>query len=1374
MNRPNSAKHIPPKLYTIDQKKNFIPTYFPNLESNQTNNAIKEEGFEEEISLLQLAWNELGITPNYRAMFINHLEEANDIEKNNIFIQEKNNIKKFMDSLLVLKKEIENRENNIDQLKKLNSYVQNIISSGEDINSINQILQNAITLIKNLRINAVNIVKKIAKVNQLTTYYSSSGIFNINRLKPEYSYDTKYLIKMKEDLKFLKNSALSTFIEMNNGIIDPFLTNCAPNPNGIKSNKREIPISDDIMKLIIQSRYELWQQTALNDNIEKDNNENYNMKSSDNLKMNYYYKNNNKNNLLSKLEKEKFKLKFRSSFNVNKSNKQNFRFKNNFIQSAKGQNMSRFLYNMKKSGNIRYDNYFFKKRNNSPLIPKKPLSSKLRKSENKNKIVIIHEEIESLKHEQFMKRLGSIQNLDSNENAKDRNEDNEVIFNENIEILKNENIELKNRIKNLETKAKDEIEKRENMEIRNNEIISKNKEYLNELEQITQRKKKKENELNKKIELLEKEIEILKKENSNNNSDDLIANIKNLEIKFLKEENSRKEKETIIANLEKKIIEEKNNFDLKYNNLNQEKNIIQSNLVLSEDNAKKISEAKNILEEENRKIKDDIKNLEEANQEKDNIIKEKEQIINEKEEENQKIIADKKIIEEEKLNSQNELEILKEENELNKTQFDKIKEQNQEQKNQMEKLKEEYQKQNNELIELKEKLKLLEEDREKLNKELEEKNLIINEKSLLIEKLKSNVNNIDKVEENIEIPNNKVSNNDTNENNNNINEEHFNNKNNNEEISDNNFKLNQDLNNNLIDLNYIIQNKENNKEDILKNSRNVLKSGENQIEEVISEKENIYQIDYYREDIFNLLNKINQALPLEEIPDFIKRAFALDETVFSENFYFKGIFPKILVSKNINENNKITGICSFHYESNENLNENLTIRIDAILVGKDYEKQIIKMINFIKDKVEYDKIMIYILYDKIGDKFIANKEMKEIIEKKLNFKWYCVVRDEKLNQRYIKYSFNKKEVIYDPNNNETTMAVNALKHNKNNFLMNNVLITSINQEQNSNLLKQKFSNKFSYNKFMNPNPIIFLLLNNKNINSVFYDKTKFEELKKIMEKINKYSNIESNYGNDTIREIKHLDEEMENSIFNEINQFLIEQNLKCVPNLLTTKVSINFETNYSTIINNLYYNRISTDKISIFEDEKSKAKFFLIPSKDNNTLFYISEINPKLMELLIDGSKNVYEKFLEFQPSAQKQIFEFSKRSIRDVSYIPLTPRKIFKTIYIPCFSVKSHLFSYDFKDIKKEMKISEVGTNIPLKISSVDEFINVEFKPDNNIKNSFTTVEGYDLIIKDSFIMGIFDNDIINNSKLPLLQFLYITKDNFLTKDNYGLEKME
>ena len=87
---------------------------------------------------------------------------------------------------------------------------------------------------------------------------------------------------------------------------------------------------------------------------------------------------------------------------------------------------------------------------------------------------------------------------------------------------------------------------------------------------------------------------------------------------------------------------------------------------------------------------------------------------------------------------------------------------------------------------------------------------------------------------------------------------------------------------------------------------------------------------------------------------------------------------------------------------------------------------------------------------------------------------------------------------------------------------------------------------------------------------------------------------------------------------------------------------------------------------------------------------------------------------------------------------------------------------------------MKESDTKIPLNLASVEEFINVEFKPDNNIENSFSTIEGYDYMIQDSFIIGIFDNDIINNSKLPLLQFLYITKDNFLTKNNYVLDKQE
>ena len=149
MKRPNSATQNLRKLYMNYQQKNFIPpSCLPNLENMyETHNYIKEEALEEELSLLQISWDELGITPQYRSVFLNIISQANEAEKINIFSQEKNNIKKLRESLLGLKKEIENRENNLTQLKSFNALVQNIINSGDDVNSINQILQNVINLI---------------------------------------------------------------------------------------------------------------------------------------------------------------------------------------------------------------------------------------------------------------------------------------------------------------------------------------------------------------------------------------------------------------------------------------------------------------------------------------------------------------------------------------------------------------------------------------------------------------------------------------------------------------------------------------------------------------------------------------------------------------------------------------------------------------------------------------------------------------------------------------------------------------------------------------------------------------------------------------------------------------------------------------------------------------------------------------------------------------------------------------------------------------------------------------------------------------------------------------------------------------------------
>jgi hypothetical protein len=116
-----------------------------------------------------------------------------------------------------------------------------------------------------------------------------------------------------------------------------------------------------------------------------------------------------------------------------------------------------------------------------------------------------------------------------------------------------------------------------------------------------------------------------------------------LEEKFQNEESLRKNGEKIIENLERNLKEEIMGKEKIY----LEKNELEKNIFLYEENIKKISEGKNMIEEENIKLKEEIKNLEKSKQEKDYLLQEKEL-------ENQKIISDKNLIENEKLNTQNE------------------------------------------------------------------------------------------------------------------------------------------------------------------------------------------------------------------------------------------------------------------------------------------------------------------------------------------------------------------------------------------------------------------------------------------------------------------------------------------------------------------------------------------------------------------------------------------------------------------------------------------------------------------------------------------------------------------------------------------------
>ena len=1392
MKRPKSSKQREKKIYLgigeQDINNNQLIRNNNMLEESQTgkNNSVKfndyyslkeeEEIIKEQLNLLMNEWEELGFTSDYRNSFLNSIRDIPKEGKKDIIVHELNNLKNLEDSIIDLKKEILIRENNLELIKMYNKSLENM-DNEEDLAT--NVIQETINIIKKLRKNAINVVSKALKLNKIIDKYLISGKIDINNIKEKYIYDKNYLNKMKEDLLFLKDSAISKHIEMNNSKIDSFLTNCAPNSNKYNLNNRiTIPILEEHMKLIKELRYSLLQEDLSKKSNDKyDNNkintyciENYN-----NNKNKIRYKNNYNNNYyeggyLNKIRNNSFvgnnqKMKRRDLFvgDINANRKMN-ELKN--IYGPK--NYDVLFLNKNKNYRINYNNFIpgRKVRNNYlKLNPNLAISQ--------NKIKIEREEIKLLSNNEFINHLNKYQteynysNLFDNTNRINKED---ILKNKNIKSYEEEELlKFRNKAKNEEQNRIDLEKDIDNLQIKLKEMTERVREYEEELKRVNIKRKKKERELNNKIEILEKE-------KANKNEDELIEKIKNLEEKLKKEEKLRKSKENEIDDMKIKYKNEEEKRIKEENERNKKNEML---LKIKEEKRKKEDEEKKKKDEEQKIAYDEAKErmteelkikenkIKEIDEEKNIIENEKNKIENDYnilKEEKDKIEKDYNTLKEEKDKNENDNILLKEEKERIEINYNALKEEKNKIENDYNALKEEKNKIENDYNILKNENDNLVNNYNNLN---EQKAKIENEYNLLKEEkinLENNYNALNEQKSQIEKDYNILKEEKINS------EKLINNNNNKDNKVDNNIegkieekeKKEEKKEDNNID-----NKEENKKEDIkIENKQN-------------PEKKTNYKIDYYKGNISNLVNLMSEKITLEIIPDFLVRAFMLNDSIYSEEYYFKGIFPKIIVSSK-DSDEVVTGLCSLYYESNENLRENLILRINAIFAIEDWENQITKMIDFIIDNMKFKRLELYVLYDKKDNKFIQNQEAKNLFQTKLGFKWLCVVRDEKLQQRYIKLYYNKENESEDNLENEQNFKNGLIQ--KNNFYMDTLTVITVNNEENSYLLKNIINNesddinlfKPCYNKFINPNPIYSLISENPTINCQFTNLSRGDELKETKEKIWRFV-ITENFWNskeEDKKQIKNLNFDIDNSIYKQIEKYYNTKDIKCSCDLYKNNISINFENNYSILIDDIYYNKISTEKIKIIREKETKSLFFLIPSNDNTILFYISEVNKKLRNLLLDNHTNIYDKFLEFQPSTQKEIIDFSTSSYRDVTYIPQFIKSS-KTLYIPSFIIDTHLFSYNFKDIKKNVNIEEINTKESLNLTSVDEYLKIEFKPDENIENCFSVIPVEDrknnIVIKSSFIIGIFDNDIINNNKLPLMQFLYVTKDNFLKVSNYN-----
>ena len=534
---------------------------------NDLNTNINNDN-EEELAIIKSLWDDLGIYEDYQDEFKNYIKQiTNEEKKNEILNLEKSELRKYREALLKLSAEISNRESNVIKLKKLCKELDKYELDKNTNNLPSDIFENIQKNIKYYRINTVNVINKIIRLREVSSYNELNKKWDPAKANRAYLYNKFYTIKMFNDIKFINNSILFNYLVTENDIkkTDLFLSNC----KYIKTNdgnKLTLSISLELQSAINKCKYIILQDTLFN-NIRNDQ------------------KLFRQRNIMSPKTLGHHKIGQKKSMSEislinDKDEKKYFE-----MFGHKKVNLSRTLYYLKRTMGNQYENMFFNSNN--------------QKNNEKKNMEVMNKFFSFKNGEDYM----NINNIDinlKNSNIKDINPKEYKLkeqLNKNNEDFKSLDVE-KNRINKIKTS---DIKKLVNFESNIENITNKENNIIDETEENNLLNKSKEGST---AEKKDNKINII-----NNNIENKININNNKEIKEL----SNKSNDKIINNINN--INNKNNKDIKKNKNN---NSIELN---QENNNKKIIESKPI--EENKEIKteelieDKEKKTEEKEKEKD-------------------------------------------------------------------------------------------------------------------------------------------------------------------------------------------------------------------------------------------------------------------------------------------------------------------------------------------------------------------------------------------------------------------------------------------------------------------------------------------------------------------------------------------------------------------------------------------------------------------------------------------------------------------------------------------------------------------------------------------------------------------------------------
>ena len=552
-----------------------------------------------------------------------------------------------------------------------------------------------------------------------------------------------------------------------------------------------------------------------------------------------------------------------------------------------------------------------------------------------------------------------------------------------------------------------------------------------------------------------------------------------------------------------------------------------------------------------------------------------------------------------------------------------------------------------------------------------------------------------------------------------------------------------------------------------------------------SESKNKNNINLIVDDnlkIYPYISKKDQDLSslyktyLSSVDDNIKQSFNINNDIF--HYSNIGIYPKILLFKDINNN--IQGICTISYNQNISTTLNLNkkiLTITSISCSKKYKisKILLSLIEFCEKKgIDFESMEINLYYMKKEGKFILDKSLEKEIKTKANFKWVRLDNDGE--KRKIKYHFLPGKPKTENYNNTSLNDNNYNKYTI--FLENYALLQFCNYDLDNNISISEYSKLFFIINILKK----YFLLNNNNDKEIeiILANLKGIKLKKVIRILSEYCNVlETNmndFSNDYCNSFHN--EKLLNSLLEEIQKNKDKNN----PDISLSFSLFNICTNFSNItkveIDDYEYNIISmsdclVEAFSInnyknIEDNFDTNAHIIY---DNNNKVHKNDIENDLIYFIKSELDNISFIFYEIRDDInindrENEVYIkllFSKILNKILIKDKKEPIKSYKKIGIPSFIYKKRNTEKESMNEKGNDKLKLIEHEILDYSESL--YFCVDNLPYNDIKFSFPIIENLKSskdfkMIKNNFIVAVINSDLVLDYHLPSMNIFYISKD--------------